>query len=104
MKRIKFTKSQIAKAIKGHESGKSVHDLCRELGIITVAFYKWRQRYGGMEVKELSKLKVLEEEYARLKKIYANLSLVHEIFKKAVEEKTLTPDEKRDLVEEMVKG
>jgi len=62
MKRIKFTESQIVKAIKGHESGKNVHDLCRELGISTAAFYKWRQRYGGMEVKELSKLKALEEE------------------------------------------
>jgi len=57
MKRIKFTESQIVKAIKEHESGKNVHDLCRELGISTAAFYKWRQRYGGMEVKELSKFK-----------------------------------------------
>lgn len=45
MKRIKFTESQIVKAIKEHESGKNGHDLCRELGISTAAFYKWRQRY-----------------------------------------------------------
>ncbi len=87
MKRIKFTETQIVKAIKEHENGRNAHDLCRELGISTAAFYKWRQRYGGMEVKELSKLKTLEEENARLKKMYANLSLVHEVFKEAVEKK-----------------
>ncbi|WP_029985443.1 transposase [Pedobacter jeongneungensis] len=90
---MKFTESQIVKAIKEHDSGKNVHDLCTELGVSTVAFYKWCQRYGGMEVKELSKLKTLAEENARLKKMYANLSLVYEVFKEAVETKALTPEE-----------
>lgn len=81
MKKSKFTETQIVKAIKEHENGRNVNELCRELGVSTASFYKWRQRYGGMEVKELKKLKELEEENARLKKMFANLSLVHETFK-----------------------
>ena len=87
MKKTRFTETQIVKSIKEHEGGRNVHDLCRELGISTAAFYKWRQRYGGMEVKELKKLKELEDENVRLKRMYANLSLVHEALKDAVEKK-----------------
>jgi putative transposase len=87
MKKSSFTESQIVKAIKEHENGRNVNELCRELGVSPASFYKWRQRYGGMEVKELKKMKELEEENARLKKMYANLSLVHEAFKEAVEKK-----------------
>ena len=60
MKKSKFTETQIVKAIKEHENGRNVNELCRELGVSTASFYKWRQRYGGMEVKELIKLKELE--------------------------------------------
>lgn len=87
MKRSKFTETQIVKAIKEHEAGRKAEDICRELGISTVAFYKWRQRYGGLEVQELKRLKELEEENSRLKTMYANLSLVHEALKDAVEKK-----------------
>ena len=57
------------------------------MGVSAASFYKWRQRYGGLEVNELKKIKELEDENARLKKMYANLSLVHETFKEAVEKK-----------------
>lgn len=87
MKKTRFTETQIVKAIKEHENGRNVNELCRDLGISTAAFYKWRQRYGGMEVKELKKLKELEDENSRLKRMYANLSLVHEALKDAVEKK-----------------
>lgn len=87
MKKSKFTETQIVKAIKEHEAGHKTEDLCRELGISSVTFYKWKQRYGGLEVKELTRLKELEEENFRLKKMYANLSLVHEALKDAVEKK-----------------
>lgn len=87
MKKTRFTETQIVKAIKEHENGRNVAELCRDLGISTAAFYKWRQRYGGMEVKELKKLKELEDENSRLKRMYANLSLVHEALKDAVEKK-----------------
>ena len=87
MKKTRFTETQIIKAIKEHEHGRNVHELCRDLGISTAAFYKWRHRYGGMELKELKRLKELEEENSRLKRMYANLSLVHEAFKDAIEKK-----------------
>ena len=81
MKKTRFTETQIVKAIKEHENGRNVIELCRELGISIAAFYKWRQRYGGIEVKEL------EDENSRLKRMYANLSLVHEALKDAVEKR-----------------
>jgi len=87
MKRTKFTETQIVKAIKEHENGKDAKEICRELGISTAAFYKWRQRYGGMEVSELKKYKDLEAENSRLKKMYAELSLVHYALKDAMEKK-----------------
>lgn len=62
-------------------------DICRELGITTASFYKWRQRYGGMEASEVKKMKELQEENARLKKMFADLSLVHEALKDAVAKK-----------------
>ena len=87
MKKSQFTESQIVKAIQEHEKGRKAEDLCRELGISTVTFYKWRQRYGGLEVAELKKMKELEEENSKLKRMYANLSLVHEALKDAVAKK-----------------
>ncbi len=87
MKKTRFTESQIIKALKEHEQGRNAQELCRELGITTAAFYKWRQRYAGLEVKELKRMKELEEENARLKKMFAELSLVHHALKDAVEKK-----------------
>ena len=87
MKKTRFTEAQIVKAIKEHENGREAKDLCRELGISTAAFYKWRQRYGGMEASELKRVKDLEAENARLKRMYAELSLVHHALKDAVEKK-----------------
>ena len=87
MKKTKFTETQIVKAIKEHEAGRKAEDICRELGISTVSFYKWKQRYGGLEVQEIKRLKELQEENFRLKKMYANLSLVHEALKDAIEKK-----------------
>jgi putative transposase len=84
MKKTRFTETQIVKAIHEHENGRKAEDICRELDITSAAFYKWRQRYGGLEVKELKRLKELEEENARLKRMYANLSLIHEAYKDAV--------------------
>lgn len=87
MKKTRFTETQIVKAIKEHENGREAKEICRELGITTAAFYKWRQRYGGMEVNELKKYKALEEEHNRLKRMYAELSLVHYALKDVVEKK-----------------
>jgi len=87
MKKSNFTETQIVKAIKEHEAGRKAEDICREMGVSPAAFYRWKQRYGGMEVQELKKLRELEEENARLKRMYANLSLVHEALKDAVAKK-----------------
>jgi putative transposase len=84
MKKTRFTETQIVKAIQEHENGRDAKELCRQLGITTAAFYKWRQRYGGLQVHELKRLKELEEENSRLKRKYANLSSVHEAYKDAV--------------------
>jgi len=87
MKKSNFSETQIVKAIREHEGGRKAEDICRELGISSAAFYKWRQKYGGMEASDLKKLKELEEENTRLKRMYANLSLVHEALKDAVAKK-----------------
>lgn len=87
MKKTRFTETQIVKAIKEHENGRDAKEICRELQITTAAFYKWRQRYGGLEVNELKKVKELEQENSRLKKMYAELSLIHYALKDAVEKK-----------------
>jgi len=87
MKHSKFTETQIVKAIKEHQNGRDAKELCRELGISTASFYKWRQRYGGMEVNELKRVKELEAENSRLKRMYAELSLVHYALKDIVEKK-----------------
>lgn len=87
MKKTRFSEAQIVKAIQEHENGRDAKEICRELSITTAAFYKWRQRYGGMEVNELKKMKELEQENSRLKRMYAELSLVHHALKDAVEKK-----------------
>ena len=87
MKKTRFTETQIVKAIQEHENGRDSKELCRELGVSTAAFYKWRQRYGGLDVNELKRVKELEDENNRLKRMYANLSLVHEALKDAVAKK-----------------
>ena len=87
MKRSRFTVAQIIKHLKAYEAGRSVKDICREIGVSDATFYKWRQRYGGMEAQELKRLKDLEAENLRLKKMYADLSLDHEILKEVVTKK-----------------
>ena len=87
MKKSQFTETQIVKAIQEHEGGRDAKDISREIGVTVATFYRWRQRYGGMDVNELKKMKELEEENARLKRMYSNLSLVHEALKDAVAKK-----------------
>lgn len=69
------------------EAGSRVSDLCRELGISDATFYIWKAKYGGMEVNDVKRMKSLEEENSRLKKMYAELSLLHHALKDAVEKK-----------------
>jgi putative transposase len=71
MKRSRFSDEQIIGILKEHQAGLSAADLCRKHGISDATFYTWRKKYGGMEVSEAKRLKVLEEENARLKKLLA---------------------------------
>jgi putative transposase len=87
MRKSKYSEHQIVGALKRAEAGVPVKDLCRELGISTATFYQWRSKYGGMEASDLKRLKELEEENRRLKQMYADLSLDHEILKDIVERK-----------------
>ena len=87
MKRSKFSPTQIAGILKEFDQGKSVEDLSRSHGISRATFYKWRQRYGGMEASELKHMKKLEEENTKLKRMYANLALELETAKYIIEKK-----------------
>ena len=75
MKQSKFTESQIIKALKENESGRSVEEISRELGINKGTFYNWLKKYGGMEVSHLKRLKELEDENRKLKRMFADVSL-----------------------------
>ena len=87
MKKSKFTESQIIKALKENEQGRSVGDLSRELGIDKSTFYYWRKKYGGMDFQELKRLKELEEENRKLKQMYAEVSLDHKMLKDILSKK-----------------
>lgn len=87
MKKSKFSSSQIAQILKEFEGGKSVEELIRHYGISRPTFYNWRKRYGGMEASDLKRLKELEEENAKLKRMYANLALDLEAAKYIIEKK-----------------
>jgi putative transposase len=87
MKKSKFTDSQIMEALKRVEGGLAVPELCRELGISTATFYKWRAKFGGMDTSMMARMKELEQENARLKKMYAEERLKAEILKEAMAKK-----------------
>ncbi len=75
MRKSRFTEEQIIKALKEHAAGVSVDELCRKHGVSNATFYKWRSRYGGMEVSDARRLKALEDENRRLKKLLADTML-----------------------------
>ena len=81
MKKSLFTETQIVKLLKEYESGRDAAEICRENGISRATFYNWRKKYSGMDAQELKRLKELEAENARLKKMYADLSLDHVMLK-----------------------
>lgn len=87
MKQNRFTESQIVSILKKQEVGAKVLDICREHGISDARFYNWKAKYGGMVPSQLKRLKELEEENARLKVMYADLSLVHHALMDSIEKK-----------------
>jgi len=87
MKKSKFTDSQIIEALKRAEAGLAVPSLCREMGISSATFYKWRAKYGGMDVSLMARMKELEAENSRLRKMYVEEKLKAEIVSEALEKK-----------------
>lgn len=81
MKKTRFTESQIVGILKQRESGIPTKELCREHGISAATFYNWKSKYGGMEASDVRRLKELEEENAKLKRMYANLALDNDILR-----------------------
>ncbi len=87
MRKSRFTDSQILAVLKQAENGVPVPELCREHGISSATFYKWRSKFGGMDASMMARLKELEDENRRLKKMYAEERLKAEILKEAIEKK-----------------
>ena len=87
MKKSKFSESQIIGILREQEGGRKVVDICREHGISPATFHNWKAKYGGMDAGKLKKMKELEAESARLKRMFADLSLTHEALKDAIAKK-----------------
>lgn len=87
MKKSQFSATQIASILKEFDTGKSAEEINREHGVSKASLYKWRQRYGGMEATELKRIKELEEENARLKRMYANVAMELDVAKYLIEKK-----------------
>lgn len=75
MKKSRFTETQIVSMLKEADAGMKVEDLCRKHGVSSATYYSWKKKYGGMEAAEIKRLKELEDENARLKRMYADQSL-----------------------------
>jgi putative transposase len=87
MKKSRFSEQKIVSILKQAEDGMSVQDLCRKHGISNATFYNWRSKYGGMSVSMLKRMKELEEENSRLKRMYADERLKAELRKETIEKK-----------------
>lgn len=87
MKKSKFNESQIIGILKQQQAGMSVSDICREHGISQATFFNWKSKYGGMDLNNLKRMKELEAENARLKKMYAEKSLQNDALKDLIEKK-----------------
>lgn len=85
MKKSKFSPNQIVKILGEYDKGKTAVEVCREHGISQATLYNWKKRYGGMEASDLKRLKALEEENTKLKRMYAELALDHQMAKEIIE-------------------
>ena len=87
MKKSRYTDSQIISILKQAEAGTPVPELCREHGMINASFYKWRAKYGGMDASLMARMKELEAENNRLKKMYADVQLQNDVIKEVMAKK-----------------
>lgn len=87
MKKSRYSDSQIISILNQAEAGTPVAELCREHGMSNASFYKWRAKYGGMDASLMTRMKELEAENSRLKKMYADVQLAHDVIKEAMAKK-----------------
>lgn len=87
MRKSKFTESQIVTTLKQVEGGRQVKDVCRELGISEATYYVWKSKYGGMEAADVQRLRELEAEHNKLKRMYAELAMENHALKDVIAKK-----------------
>ena len=87
MKKIRFSETKIVSILKKQEAGIPIQDICRKLGISRATFYNWKAKYGGLEVREVKRLKELEAENVKLKRMFAETSMENYALKDLIEKK-----------------
>ena len=87
MKKSRYTDSQIISILNQAEAGTPVPDLCREHGMSSASFYKWRAKFGGLDASMVSQMKAMSEENRRLKRMYAEMSMQNDLLKEALGKK-----------------
>ena len=87
MKNSRFSEQQIIKIIKEADAGIKVQDLCRQYGISNATYYKWKSKYGGMEASDIKRLREIEAENGKLKRMFADLALENRALKELIEKK-----------------
>ena len=87
MKKSRFSESQIVAILKEADAGLKVAEICRKHGISQPTYYNWKSKYGGMSASELKRIKEIEAEHAKLKRMYADLAMENEALKELIEKK-----------------
>lgn len=87
MTRSKFSETQVLAVLKSVENGRTVAEVCREAGISTATYFKWKSKFGGMEASDIRRMRELEEENRQLKRMFADLSLENRALKDVIEKK-----------------